>query len=156
MAGRAWSWQSATACNAESAEQHGEAVLPPCCRPNQPPAWPAALSFAAQALPGVSGGDTLNFTFTATLAGAGSTKASLQLTALSSALEAAIDGPRGDVLVRALTVFTAGCRHSWQHASMSCFTAPTMPCTLALRACWLLWGSSSGTIQPLLLSWGSP
>ncbi|KAL4419691.1 hypothetical protein ABPG75_006789 [Micractinium tetrahymenae] len=53
---------------------------------------------AIKVLTGVSGGDVLNFTFTATLAGAGSTTASLQLTALSSPLEAKVDGPRGDVL----------------------------------------------------------
>lgn len=53
-----------------------------------------------QSLPGVFAGDTLNFTFSASLEGLGDTIANLILTALPSPVMAVLDGPSGDVLVR--------------------------------------------------------
>ena len=50
-------------------------------------------------MPGVVGGTVLAFTFTATLEAAGATTANVTLTALPSPVVAALQGPRGDVLV---------------------------------------------------------
>lgn len=50
-------------------------------------------------VPGVRGGDVLTFTFSATLEGAGTTSATLTLTAQSSAVMAVTTGPSGDVKV---------------------------------------------------------
>lgn len=59
-------------------------------------------------LPGVKAGDVLTFEFTATLAGAGSVTITLSLTAEASPVEANLQGPRGDVLVRVGNCWLAG------------------------------------------------
>lgn len=90
-------------------QQHGQAgchaqlLPPPTQLPSPNAAWPLAPWL--QMLAGLTGGDKLSFTFTATLvggaAGPASTTTSLELTAQASALQAKIDGPNGDVLVSA-------------------------------------------------------
>ena len=58
-------------------------------------------------LSGVTGGEVLNFTFSAALSGAGTTTASVSLTALSSPVLAVLAGPRGTVLDSSVLTFDA-------------------------------------------------
>lgn len=71
-------------------------------------------------LPGVTAGTVLTFEFTATLSNAGIASTSVTLTAEASPVEASLQGPRGDVMVRG----GSGSLLHWK-LQLLCVHAPT-------------------------------
>lgn len=71
-------------------------------------------------LPGVTAGTVLTFEFTATLSNAGEVSTTVTLTAEASPVEASLQGPRGDVMVRA----GSGLVRHWK-LRLLCLNPPT-------------------------------